>query len=88
MNALDALAQNPVTNTLGWTLIHFTWQGALVMLGLGALDLLWRRPTPQARYTTYLLALALLALLPLGTALLIHPSTAAPFPAPAQPTLA
>ena len=88
MNTLDALAQNPVLNTLGWTLIHFTWQGALVMFGLGALNLLWRRPTPQARYTTYLLALALLALLPLGTALLIHPSPAESLSAPAQSALA
>ena len=86
MNLLNALVETPLFTTLGWTLIHFIWQATLVALGLAGLTRLGRCSTPQSRYTAYTLALALMALVPLSTALLIHPSTAQPLAA--SPTAA
>jgi beta-lactamase regulating signal transducer with metallopeptidase domain len=48
-------------DALGWTLLHFLWQGALAALALAALQTSCRRATPQARYL--LAALTLLAML-------------------------
>jgi beta-lactamase regulating signal transducer with metallopeptidase domain len=48
-------------DALGWTLLHFLWQGALAAVALAALQTLCRRATPQARYL--LAALTLLAML-------------------------
>jgi beta-lactamase regulating signal transducer with metallopeptidase domain len=48
-------------DALGWTLLHFLWQGALAALALAALQTSCRRATPQTRYL--LGALTLLAML-------------------------
>src|SRR5687768_16514715 len=52
---------------LGWTLLHFLWQGAAVAAVLASLHLVLRRAAPQVRYLLASAALALMALLPVAT---------------------
>jgi beta-lactamase regulating signal transducer with metallopeptidase domain len=59
---------------LGWALLHFVWQGALVALALAAVLPLLR--SAGARYRAACLALALMAALPLFTFSGIHTSPA------------
>jgi beta-lactamase regulating signal transducer with metallopeptidase domain len=61
------LHQNPVMQTLGWTLLHFLWQGAVVALLLALTLSLLRHRTPQARYLASSLALFLMCLCPVVT---------------------
>lgn len=60
---------------LGWALVHFLWQGVLVGLA-ASLVLHWSR-RPEARYAVCCVALAVMALLPMGTMVigLLAPST-------------
>jgi beta-lactamase regulating signal transducer with metallopeptidase domain len=44
--------------TLGWTLVHFLWQGAAIASLLAGLNLALRRQAPQARYLAACAALA------------------------------
>ena len=49
-----------LTNALGWTLLHFVWQGILIALALsGALALL-RRARPHVRYAVNCAALVVM----------------------------
>ena len=57
---------------LGWTLLHFLWQGLLVGGVFAVLRRLIPKQNASARYANGLLALALLALLPLATLLVAH----------------
>ena len=62
----------PMTQAVGWALVHFLWQGTLVALGLAAaLSLLRSRSATSAtiRYTVSAGALALLPALLVATAL-------------------
>src|SRR5688500_8895787 len=64
MNTIDAPVQ-----ALGWALLHFLWQGALVgALAAGVLALL-RDARPQARYAVACIALLACLLLPVATLL-------------------
>ncbi len=65
-NAFDLLTQ-PTVERLGWTLIHFVWQGVFVWACLAML--LWRMKnrTAQARYLASCAALLLLVALPVCT---------------------
>ena len=61
------LAAHWLVRSLGWTLLHFCWQGALIALVLWcALKLLAGRPAHD-RYLAACLALGLMILLPLAT---------------------
>ncbi len=67
MTTLIDLCGQPMIHALGWTLLHFCWQGALVAVVLGCvLNLLGARPA-RARYAAACLALALMVALPLAT---------------------
>jgi TonB family protein len=72
-------------HALGWTLLHFLWQGALI----GALFALFRaltgRARPQSRYAGGLIALALLALAPIATLWQVAPWDPAQVAAVARP---
>ncbi|MDQ1256976.1 MAG: hypothetical protein QG656_1577, partial [Candidatus Hydrogenedentes bacterium] len=57
----------PVAHALGWSLIHFVWQGALVALGLVCMLALMRRRSANARYLASCAALLLMAALFVGT---------------------
>src|SRR6266702_3370050 len=52
---------------LGWSLLHFVWQGAAVAALLASLNLLLRRASPQVRYLLASVALLLMLVLPAAT---------------------
>ncbi len=67
MQALAQLPAQPLAHALGWTLLHFCWQGTVVAAVLwGGLGLLGGRSS-QARYTAACLALGLMVALPVAT---------------------
>src|SRR5262245_42240876 len=90
MNTLESW--RPVIEVLGWTLIHFTWQGTLVALSLAAVLRMLRGASTGARYGTACAALLLMLVLPLGTMALISLSapdktvSLAPYGFAGQPT--
>lgn len=51
-------------STLGWALLHFVWQGALIGLGAAVALAALRNARPQTRYAVACLALALCLALP------------------------
>jgi beta-lactamase regulating signal transducer with metallopeptidase domain len=59
-------------HALGWTLLHFVWQGAAAAALLASLDLLLRRAAPQVRYLLATVVLALMALTPVATFLVLR----------------
>ena len=59
----------PMTQAVGWALVHFLWQGTLVALGLAAALSLLRSRSAAMRYTVSAGALALLPALLVATAL-------------------
>jgi bla regulator protein BlaR1 len=64
VTSLEAVFTHPLLYALGWALLHFLWQGALVALLLaGVLTLLGGR-TPNIRYAAVCAALVLMLLLP------------------------
>ena len=67
----------PWVQTLGWTLLHFVWQGLVVGAGFAAVRALLPRTHCNARYAAGLAALALLALWPLATIIALRPQVVA-----------
>src|SRR5690242_19343299 len=80
MNAFDALLDTPFAYHLGWTLVHFLWQGLLVGAVYAGLRPFMAQLSPQLRYGVSLGLFGLLALLPVATFiyLLGTPLTASP----------
>lgn len=79
MTTIHTLLDSALVQRLGWTLLHFLWQGALVA-ALGAIGLrCLRRAGSSARYLWLLTAFAALALAPTTTLTLLTraPSEAA-----------
>lgn len=75
---MNHLADLPLVQALGWTLVHSLWQGAGVgLLAWAGLRLL-RRRSPQARYLLACGALAALPAMALATLLLVWPAQAGP----------
>ena len=66
-----SLLQSPGPTLVGWTLLHFVWQGALMAALLAGVLHLLRRYPPQVRYAASSAALLGLLLLPIGTGLLL-----------------
>jgi len=64
---VNDLAQTTLIVHLGWTLIHFLWQGTLVGMLYVCLSRMLRHAAPQTRYSLALAALFTLMLLPLIT---------------------
>jgi beta-lactamase regulating signal transducer with metallopeptidase domain len=67
MSTLDTLLGSAFAYHLGWTLLHFLWQGTVVGLLYACLRNLMADAAPQARYLLSLSMLAVLALLPVLT---------------------
>jgi len=82
MNLADWL---PLIQSLGWTLLHFLWQGAVIGVGYAMVRLIVPASHAEARYATGLAAMALIAMCPPLTLGIIysHVVTAA---ASAEPT--
>ncbi len=76
---MDALM--PWIDAIGWTLLHFLWQGAAIGVAYAAARSLLAREASDARYLLGLGALALLALTPLLTLARLWPAAADVAPA-------
>jgi hypothetical protein len=63
---------------VGWSLIHFLWQGALVALALELVLQAMRERSARARYAARCAALGAMALLPLGTFLWLRATSGGP----------
>ncbi|WP_291272759.1 M56 family metallopeptidase [Geothrix sp.] len=77
MTTLLSLMQYPLAQTLGWTLIHFLWQGAALGLLAWMSLLLLRGASAKARYGVACAFLLLMVAAPTGTFLLLQRSAAA-----------
>lgn len=67
MTTLDYIMDFPAVERLGWTLLHFVWQGALLGL-LAALGLrIVREQSPRVAYLICILTMCLCAILPVVT---------------------
>jgi beta-lactamase regulating signal transducer with metallopeptidase domain/HEAT repeat protein len=67
MNPLLQWAAHPLVHRLGWTLLHFLWQGAAIAGLFAAAQTAWPKRSGNARYLTGCLALLLLLAAPLIT---------------------
>lgn len=70
MNLIKTAFDSPIVFRLGWTLLHFVWEGALIALMLAALLAVLRRRGAPSRYIACITALLLLAIAPMVTFLL------------------
>src|SRR5215470_11086738 len=73
MNTLETWRS--IIEVLGWTLIHFTWQGTLVALSLAGVLRLLRGSSTNTRYAAACFALLLMSSFPLFTISIISLST-------------
>lgn len=71
MNAIAALLDKPIFQALGWTLIHFIWQGALVAVVYAGFSILIRRFSANVRYAAACGAMLLMLIAPAATMLAI-----------------
>ena len=72
MSGIEQLLQEPVAQAIGWALLHFVWQGALVgVLAAVALAVL-HCSDADVRYVVGAIALAVMATLPAVTAVQSH----------------
>lgn len=92
MTTNETLLTQPIFQALGWALIHFLWQGALVALLYASLRVILRQRTANVRYAAACGAMLLMLALPIATTLIIkraipQPPALAQTPAPeAAPT--
>ena len=71
MNAIETLLDKPIFQALGWTLIHFIWQGALIAILYVSVSVLLRRFTANVRYAAACTAMLLMLIAPAATILAI-----------------
>jgi beta-lactamase regulating signal transducer with metallopeptidase domain len=67
MNATEALFHQPAALAVGWALLHFVWQGALVATLTGLVLLALRRSAADIRYLVATIGMALMLTLPVVT---------------------
>jgi beta-lactamase regulating signal transducer with metallopeptidase domain len=84
MNAIESLLGQPAAQAIGWALLHFIWQGALIgaltALALGAL----RKGAADVRYVVAAIGLSLMLTLPAVTAAQLWRSMPPAHPAPTR----
>src|SRR2546422_375375 len=85
MNAIETLLDKPIFQALGWTLIHFIWQGALIAILYVSVSVLLRRFTANVRYAAACTAMLLMLIAPAATMLAI---SSGPDNSPAGPPTA
>jgi beta-lactamase regulating signal transducer with metallopeptidase domain len=75
MSAIESLVRQPAAQAIGWALLYFVWQGALIgVLTAVALAVL-RRSAADVRYVVSTIALSLMLTLPAVTAAQLWRST-------------
>ena len=67
MNAITLISSQPWVERLGWTLLHFLWQGLLISVLYAAARRAARSARPDTRYLLACFALAAMAVAPLAT---------------------
>lgn len=67
MTTLMEFSRQPAVHALGWTLLHFLWQGTVVAFLLASVLGVLRGKRPQWRYVAACCALVLMLLVPLAT---------------------
>ena len=72
MNQLLSLVREPWAQALGWSLLHFLWQGAALGLLAWLLLALLRGASAKARYGVACAFLLLMAAAPVATFLLLQ----------------
>jgi len=75
MNSLEMLLSKPLFQALGWALVHFIWQGALIAILYAGLAALLRRRAANLRYSVACAAMLLMLGLPVATVLIIEQAT-------------
>ncbi|MEN3335723.1 MAG: hypothetical protein V7641_5088 [Blastocatellia bacterium] len=75
MNSFEMLLTRPLFQALGWALVHFIWQGAMVALLYAGLAALLRRRTANVRYSIACAAMLLMLALPVVTVFIIEQSS-------------
>ena len=75
MNTLTELLSNQVAQRIAWSLIHFLWQGTAVALLLAITLYLLRNRSSRERWATSCAAMALMAVLPIATAMVVSVET-------------
>ena len=79
MTTLEALLAQPLGQALGWSLLHFLWQGTLIAVTLAVLLALARNRSASLRYAMSCGALLLMTVAPIVT-LTRHDTAAAATP--------
>jgi uncharacterized protein (TIGR03435 family) len=75
MNAIRLLSSQPWVARLGWTLVHFLWEGMLISaLYAAARRWIAGKSRPNGRYILACMALAAMTVAPLATFSLLRPS--------------
>ncbi len=64
---LQTVVDHPWLEVLGWTLVHFLWQGIVVAIIVASALKMLRSHSAHSRYLTGVIGLAVLAILPLAT---------------------
>jgi len=67
MNSIATLLDKPIFQALGWTLIHFIWQGALIAILYAGVSVLLRRFSANVRYAAACGAMLLMLIAPAAT---------------------
>ena len=62
MSLFASTEPGPLVTALGWALVHFIWQGALIAVALGAVLHGLRRRSANARYVACCAGLVLMAI--------------------------
>jgi beta-lactamase regulating signal transducer with metallopeptidase domain/peptidoglycan/xylan/chitin deacetylase (PgdA/CDA1 family) len=71
MKSLQTFVAQPFMQTLGWTLIHFVWQGTLAALFFAGVRSMFKDRSAEVRYALACGAMLLLLLLPVATIFII-----------------
>jgi len=74
VTTLQTLLEHALVQSLGWTLLHFVWQGALVALAHAGVNALLADADARARYLAACVALALMLVLPVATFFVVNSS--------------
>ena len=67
MTGIDAVLHQPAAQAVGWALLHFVWQGALIGALTALVLLTLRRSAADVRYVVSAIGLALMLTLPVVT---------------------
>jgi len=81
MNLFDYLESIPMTQALGWTLMHFVWQGALLALLVKVLLHLLKDRSANSRYLVCCAGMGLMMAVPAVTLFVLARSANDPFTA-------